>query len=631
MKENNFMAREELREKAFVALGIRGTENFVFSNYRKTVIVLSGTDFSKASLINNFGKEFYSTFEDSTDAQDYIVSACIEKGIYDVEEQKGYGIFVDSLDKDELVINTSNIWGTSKTFDGSRVRGRTVYNNEKDLKVNKNQELPTVSEVKKFADILRQWNWSRGEQDVKMVLGWILTAPFAGALPWRTHASLTGNRGSGKSTFLEEVLSKTLGSFAILADGISSEAGIRQTLRNSASAVILDESEADSKKIASILTMFRTSSSGGNVLRGSASQTANSFTLKMAGFLAGIVPPEMNAADSSRFLTLELKPFKSGVKADKEIYKSEFFENIGRKLVAFMIKYYKDYVKLVDEVSDVMYDSGADGRYCATNSPLIASSFMILEMFKEERISDIFDNDVYLESFEKNKLKNFIKEFDFANEIAKNEKKDEEELLNFIFSSNIRSEMIKSDVVSNHILAAIDKYDYNESDSGYKVNKKEVKKLLGINGIALKEEKGNTYVYIDCTDVNFKKLLKDSKYEKGNIIAVLKRHKDYEEIGSVSHISINNSKRPKSKIVKIKFNLEDFNIEEELEKVIKKEEKEVYDSKVSTGEFVDFGNTEEVEGIYKSENVEDLVEGEFKDLVKKKQEDFKTNEDELTF
>ena len=57
MKENNFMAREELREKAFVALGIRGTENFVFSNYRKTVIVLAGTDFSKASLINNFGKE----------------------------------------------------------------------------------------------------------------------------------------------------------------------------------------------------------------------------------------------------------------------------------------------------------------------------------------------------------------------------------------------------------------------------------------------------------------------------------------------------------------------------------------------------------------------------------------------
>ena len=493
-----------------------------------------------------------------TDVQVYICDSCIKKGIYNIENIKGFGIFKDELNENELIINTAKIWGTSKEFKKERVWGRTVFNNEKDLFFNEGQDLPTNSDIKKLYDILSGWNWERGDQDIKMVTGWVLCATLAGAVNWRTHASLTGGRGTGKSTFLEYFLNKILGQFSMLADGGSSEAGIRQNVGNSSCAVLLDESESDGKRLSSILTMLRSSSSGSTLLRGTADQKAKNYSLKIAGFLAGIVPPDLNAADASRFLVLSLKPARAGARAPIEIYDEKFMKNLGLKLVAFIVKYFKDFLEIKEKVTKIMLLGGADGRYCETNAPLVASSFMLYNLFSNETSeNDIFDNEqCKLRDFDEVEFMQFISKFDFKKEIDNNNKKDEEELLNYIFSSKLSSESIRQDCVSNHLLAAIGLYDYNEEEKGYKVNKKDVKKLLGLSGIAIKEEKGLNYVYIDTTDFNFRKMIKETKFEKGNLVAVLKRHKHSVEIEEEkTHISINNSKRAKGKVVKILLDL----------------------------------------------------------------------------
>lgn len=554
-------------------LGIRGEDNYIFSNIRQSLVVLASKDFNKLKMINIFGRNYLDENYSITDnkgnfkghdlltLQDNIIMDCIRLGNYSIENIKGYGIFQDPLNKGELIINTEKIWGTSKDFDNSRIRGRNIFNNERDLKINKNQAQATKKDVDTIIDILGTWKFKRGLQDINLQLGWILCAPFAGVLKWRTHESLTGMRGTGKST-LNKFIKNLLGNLSVEFDGASTEPGIRQAMGLSSGAILLDESEADGSKLANILAMLRSASSGIMRAMGTSDQKGQIFELRMAGLLSGIVPPKLNGADSSRFLRIELDP--RDIKETGEIKKTHPYllkeslqEELGKRITMTMIKNYKLFDRIIEDTRIILLKDGSDSRYADTYGSIIASSFLLTNLvidtskIKESDKNKVIGN--VLQEYSEEMLRNYIKSFNFENEKTQNAFSDEEELLKQILITEISNDELKKENILQFVLL----YHKNASDRA------SIKNLLGRYGIRTEKENNEVYIYIDCDDNKLKSLLRYTRFANGDLKAVLCRISDADIVKK--EMSIGNIRRSRTSLIKIKLDSEKFSSNEDNE------------------------------------------------------------------
>ena len=154
--------------------------------------------------------------------------------------------------------------------------------------------------------ILKTWNWSRGETDAVLLLGWMGAALLGGALDWRPLVWLTGDKNTGKST-LQKLLRLVFGE-AMLSVTDATEAGIRQTLGHASLPVALDEaeSEEDNRTIARIVRLARQASSGGQAVRGGASHEGHNFTIRSCFAFSSINTPPLMSQDLSRIAVLDL-------------------------------------------------------------------------------------------------------------------------------------------------------------------------------------------------------------------------------------------------------------------------------------------------------------------------------------
>lgn len=557
----------------YIPLGVKELDNYIFSNYRQTMVVLRSNNFTKENMINVLSKKYlddnYSKYSDKgffigydlSQLQDDLTNKCVAEGNYDIENVKGYGIFADPLSKKHLVINTTKIWGTSPDFDGKRIRGKTIFSNQKDLGLNENQKQASKKEVKRFADLLMTWNFSRSKQDMRLLAGWILMAPFAGVSKWRTHGSLTGRRGTGKSTLLE-IIKNMLGKFAKLFEGSSSEAGLRQHMGNSSGALILDESEADGTKLAQILAMLRASSSGSQKALGTQDQNGTVFELRMAGLLGGIVPPDLKGADNSRFLKIELGIRDESLEND-DLFNIEWQEEIGLKLIMTLIKNFNILKDLINKIRILFINKGYDGRYADTYGSLIASSFLIFELLEDPIIdasADPFDDESEL--YQENTIKeytikdveNYLNEFNFDKEREQAKYSDEEELLSHIFTTEITNDELQKDNILKFILG------YHAPNCSQKAA---IKNLLGNYGIKTeRDDNDDLYVFFDCSDLKLKQLLSKSRFGSGDIKAVLKRVQYAEEMDK--QVRIGGTKRSAGSLVKLRLDADKYSLQDEL-------------------------------------------------------------------
>jgi hypothetical protein len=232
-----------------------------------------------------------------------LVAACTACGAFNADAVRGMGVWPAEDSADVLVVNSAMVFRT----DGApqeRVGSTYVYPASGALGVTPTTVAATPTDVAHLLAALATWRWAR-PSDATLMLGWLCYAYLAGAVSWRAHLNLTGSRGTGKS-LLQSFIARLLGRAALLVDGDSTEAGIRQRVGHAALALLIDEGEADGAKLARLLQFLRSASSGATVLRGTQDQMGAEFTLRVAGMVAGICPPRLAAADESRFLALEL-------------------------------------------------------------------------------------------------------------------------------------------------------------------------------------------------------------------------------------------------------------------------------------------------------------------------------------
>mgnify|MGYP003115406838 CR=1 FL=1 len=161
----------------------------------------------------------------------------------------------------------------------------------------------------KFLEWLDHFNWSRDGLSM-LLLGWTALAPICGVFEWRPHIFINGPKNTGKSTLIE-TLSDLLHPMAIMLDGTSSEAGIRQSIGADSRPVILDEFESDRNlgRMRNILKLARSASSAkGPIARGTPEGKAMQFQIFSTFCFGAIIPIPGSNADASRIVELELNP-----------------------------------------------------------------------------------------------------------------------------------------------------------------------------------------------------------------------------------------------------------------------------------------------------------------------------------
>lgn len=238
---------------------------------------------------------------------------------------------------------------------------------------------PVTAETSPAARLLqdlRTWNWERPEIDPILALGQIGVCFAGGALKWRAHTFVTGDRGTGKTT-LKGVVTALLGS-AIHSTTETSAAGIYQRLERDCLPVAVDELEnrADASRPQAIIDLARVASSeDGFIFRGGTDHKAVTFTISSAFFFFAINPPPMEASDRSRMAILNLhrlKPMDDGrdpvIDADAD----------GRMLLRQIMQGWADYGRKLEAWRAALWRGGLDSRGQDTYGTLLAMAHLLL-------------------------------------------------------------------------------------------------------------------------------------------------------------------------------------------------------------------------------------------------------------
>jgi len=207
-------------------------------------------------------------------------------------------------------------------------------------------------------ELLKTWNWQRGDLDVKLVMGWIANAFYGGATSWRPPLWISGDAGTGKSA-IQQLLHEIFGPF-LLQSADASQAGLFQTLHYDCLPVALDElePEADPRKADGIMKLMRLSTSGAAMLRGGQDGKAMGFQARSAFLFSSILTPGMNSAETSRLALCELGP----VKAKRSLGDLSRWRERGRRILGRLIIEWPRYTATFTAYRDELLASGHSAR-----------------------------------------------------------------------------------------------------------------------------------------------------------------------------------------------------------------------------------------------------------------------------
>jgi energy-coupling factor transporter ATP-binding protein EcfA2 len=192
-----------------------------------------------------------------------------------------------------------------------------------------------MSVVEDVVAIFRNWNWKH-PQDAWTTALLVAQTFIQTTLAWRPEIAITGPSDCGKTTMMTTLT----GLFGRLNMYVQkpTEAGLRQHMGNSAKAVLVDEFEND-KHRQQILDVFRVTSQGGTIVRGTSDQKGKTFNIRHIPWFAAIESGLTKAADRNRFIILDLEAIPPSKRGRVSLPGPLTLEDMGLKLCAVALRY----------------------------------------------------------------------------------------------------------------------------------------------------------------------------------------------------------------------------------------------------------------------------------------------------
>jgi putative DNA primase/helicase len=241
-------------------------------------------------------------------AADALIRAQEKVGVYDHTKCRGRGVWRDG---ERTILHLGNrIFADGKETPVRDFKSSYIYEMLPSLDSPCTNPL-TSKEASQFQTICASATWTR-LIDCKYLAGWCVISTICGGLTWRPSIWITGPGGSGKTWIIDKIVAPMLGPMRLYAQGMSSEASLRQMLRNDALPVIIEEAEQDNKTqehhLQGVLTLMRQSSSetGAKIYRGTTSGHAIEYCIRSTFCFGSIGVGARHYADQSRVTVLTL-------------------------------------------------------------------------------------------------------------------------------------------------------------------------------------------------------------------------------------------------------------------------------------------------------------------------------------
>jgi putative DNA primase/helicase len=364
------------------------------------------------------------------DAANNLMREAYAVGVFDPDDIRGRGAWIDD---GRIVVHSGDkliVDGTSTPV--TAIDSSYIYEINRPMNL---QRGPMINREQgmAFIDMLRGISWER-PVNASLLAGWCVIAPVCGALNWRPHVWITGGAGTGKTWIMREVVSELMGKAALVLQGESTEAGIRQSLGHDARPVIFDEAEAEDKashdRIEKILNLMRASSAESDavMLKGSSGHEARSFTIRSCFCFASIIYQARKHADLTRVTVLGVKRNRVNPLDAFEVLKStyakvmtpEFVKGFHTRTLTLMPVLLKN-IEVFNRVAAEMFGGQ---RLADQIAPMCAGAALLT--------SDV--------PVTESQARKWIQAQDWRDEISLDEERDEYQCLNYLMEQVIMVE-----------------------------------------------------------------------------------------------------------------------------------------------------------------------------------------------
>jgi hypothetical protein len=156
-------------------------------------------------------------------------------------------------------------------------------------------------------------------------------------LHWRPEITVAGSSNSGKTTFFDSLLTRLYGHMACQSDQ-PTEAALRQAIRNTSVAIIVDEFEKSEHR-QRILNLFRSSSRGAIVRRGTADQHGKRFIIRHIPWFSAIESGLQDEADRNRFIILDMLRPPVTAQGKISLPAADRIQDLGLRLLAIALRH----------------------------------------------------------------------------------------------------------------------------------------------------------------------------------------------------------------------------------------------------------------------------------------------------
>lgn len=366
-------------DQQFVFLGYNHDKFYFYQTKKRQIVEYTKSDFTETGLIALADTCFWDshfhakTGFDKRAAVEWVIQQSYHAGYFIPDRIRGRGACWDNSRSvfhfgSELSVN-------DKATPLHKIKSDYIYELSRDISI-RDKTLMSYADGMVILNTAMMFRWSK-PASAPLLCGWIFLSRLCGALNWRPHIWVTGEAGSGKSTIVDKFVYKLIGEHAIFAQGNSTEAGIRQTLRNDALPVLFDESEQNNDReqarVQNILSLIRqaSSASGAQTLKGTATGSSMHFSIRSMFMLSSIQVCMLSQADIERISVLSIRPKRTEQKAadgwkklESALVKIGLDETISDRMLSLSLQKLPDIlenIRVFRDVCAVKFGSVRDG------------------------------------------------------------------------------------------------------------------------------------------------------------------------------------------------------------------------------------------------------------------------------
>lgn len=495
--------------RPFKALGYDGDHYYYLPRGTEQVVsVRRGSHTSPAELMAMAPFEWWQhAYPKGNEGIDWQLAAsdcmrmCERRGVYSLKNVRGRGAWYDNGASvlhlgDRLIVD-----GETRVI--ADHDSQFIYTRQSPMESTIGAVEATDAEAKQVFDTFCKLNWSKPLHGW-IAAGWAALAPVCGSLPWRPHIWLTAPRGAGKSWVQDHVVSPLLGQSALIVQGGTTEAGIRQHIKQDARPVVFDEAEAENqqgqKRMQGVIELARQSSSesSAEIIKGTSQGGGMAFRMRSMFMLGSINVSLVQAADESRFSVVSLKApskapgevarFKEFAREVDALFSAEFCAAVRARTYKLIPVIRENAAVMSQAVAEVMSNQRIGDQF----GTLLAGAVSLSR-------SDV----ITLEEARK-----WVEGIDLSDAEEQEQASDEENCLNAILQTQLRMD-VSAGVYTRTIAEAI------QCASGRafigNIDPTEANAVLARHGIQVDGE----WLLISNTHAELSKLLRDTPWAGG--------------------------------------------------------------------------------------------------------------------